>query len=327
MTLIAVFLGKNGDFAALSDAWIGSTDSPKQSADHLPLQAGCPRGVVTKSSKLMLKTILRGNHLFLWAGSVISARHIARRILDQPKQDGPQEVIDKIDKIDASILSEVSFIYCHHTSESLVVHAHNCYVEERDTHILITEGTGSGDVVYDQFSFESPNSIPGCAFDEVFRRFGEAVHRELYEREHFEKTYGGLYEITLLGPSGGFRKIPYSLDVFFSHGEFLEHEARCTLTYRGNMVLATMLGQSLLDSPVPSYNGYGLIVGDLFSSKMAPVKISVRELFQEHDHLMIGYAVDFETKRFSLRTITGKHLVFLFENGQAKVNVSEACAT
>jgi hypothetical protein len=212
MTLIVVSFN-NERFHAFSDIMLSSKLPKMKSAKTNPIQLGIERGLITPAIGVRQKTVIRGNHLFLWAGIEFTARCIIGSCLSDPERSF-DEVVRILNGYDKSDLTNVELIYCHNDGAITQCTHINCYYEEENGMVTIIGGSGAGDILWDQFTepkhfrnlkqHEKPTKL-------IMEKFGESIHRELNDAKHHEKFYGGGYELTSRKSGGGFEKINYLL--------------------------------------------------------------------------------------------------------------------
>lgn len=220
MTLIALVV-RNGDEAiAFSDIAISRPGRDQQEADDLPLR-GIIRANEQRSENSIVsvehKIVILGKHLILWAGDLESAKYLCHFLYNDAilYQLNADTFLSLARRGLGRRMESLSLIYCEHIPNGIAFVHHRCHRLELGGATIICAGTGTP-----ALSDEVRNlaARQGATNESNFRITTRIVsgllHREVFEPDFYDDSFGHTYEFAL-SDRNGFYKPNYNT-LFYS---------------------------------------------------------------------------------------------------------------
>ncbi|WP_299673870.1 hypothetical protein [uncultured Roseobacter sp.] len=245
MIFAAAFISKFSPISSLfvsdlllsdgKEKWVWNGLSPSR-------QNGLPHP--TLGVDLVQKMHICGKYLFLWAGIRIETASIVRE-LERLKSKKFNEVKNYLTQYSDLNLRSLSWALFHFDGKR-IKYITNSFSDDNDETIVVSMGSGSGDLYWDEFGPMKSNFTHPLVCEEygglspalraASQRLGEYFYRETQFRMDIEKAYGSGLEWTVPLKSGGFKKMNYSLCHLLHDGESWGLAAKYHFKYKSKLL-------------------------------------------------------------------------------------------
>lgn len=243
MTLILIAWDEK-HFFAVGDAHISAPKARRRSAVGNPLQIDHDAKAATSLHHLRRKSVIYGNDLFLWSGSMLQARSAISHCLvahDLPFSELSQRFSEA-----RSEMKDTSLLVVRNDGGKFQILEHDClYGEGGDSKFkVVFSGTGAADLLWDVLG-EATEGIDFSSFklgNYIFAMVAKLFIIEQVDPNHEGKFYGGMYEIIIPCARGGFRFLDFRIDQFrIGDGDFLEYVGSVISCHSGASQYATTI--------------------------------------------------------------------------------------
>jgi hypothetical protein len=208
VTVFCSLFREDGQYFGFSDMLKSLQGQPAQLGRFTALQP-FDRGRESKLAGYAQKTVVRGRHLFQFAGKFIDIKIF----LDRLKISGAlksEDFLEDAVKEAANGLSS-SILYVHRGPTRISYLNFDCDIIVEDEYSMVGEGTGFEDIHHAIPAHEANG--PDAPEGRAIQLLGSLIYGEMYSRKHPDKAYGAGYEL-IAANERGFLKIPYRLNMF-----------------------------------------------------------------------------------------------------------------
>lgn len=260
MTISAIFLSTEApfEFWAFSDVLVSNNVEKTYDSSHSAFLR--PGDAVTGFGHSKRQKIqIVGQYCLLWSGSVLHARLILRE-LRRLKKKSPDVVFPEIQGLMKEIQDGLEIMLTHIGDKlSCLLIGDGIYYDTDNGMIFATTGSGSGDVVWEEFggatiTERSGKARSSKAFMGFSQKFGEFLFREFTGATDPEKAYGAGAEVAYWRPGVALKKVNHSTSLFETVGKDLGIVAKSHFTYKDKILYCNSLFSN--DASIPETADY-----------------------------------------------------------------------